>query len=547
MQIMNAITFKKTITFLFFISLFSTSIAQNTVTLTSPSQSFDFTNDSIELDITIKSDGKIKFFNLMVFNDSEKYKDVLDGKSNELGFNEIIAVTKKGESKATIKIPINKKSLKENNGYLSLRLEKKDENQDFEIINNAHTLVFSKKVLPTLAFKAEKETVKIDLSKSTKIEIPFKIISSDLVPKEDDNVLIEIELKGVENLKILDEKKKKKQYKIIGGEYSDKFILDIGDDKKKLSDSLINSNNIRLEITTDDDKKTVAINPKAKQKRIYFREDVNPILKNRYNFYLGTNFDLEDRFEATSFYSEIDAWLPKLINNNWGIRAGIYKNNNSRSLEESSRTESLFETVSTTKDSITFQSKRVQTVPSVKAENFGLYFEALFKLVENKNFTTHLAGHFEVIRRNEKFTFNSTDVLSFAQQTISIDSLSNNRSLQRLLERPRTSTREYYDSYYGLGLPMNYYSTKSKFSIFLNPVIGVGHLGLDLRNREGELVNPTQAFGIFQFSLIQEDVGIKLSGEVRKFFGSIQAPIISVNLSKTISLSGALKSEKKEE
>jgi hypothetical protein len=147
-----------------------------------------------------------------------------------------------------------------------------------------------------------------------------------------------------------------------------------------------------------------------------------------------------------------------------------------------------------------------------------------------------LAPRAEVIQRIETTSYDVEDFISFGTETIPRDSL-NDRTIRSLLALNRERTVKYYNSYFGLGLP-TFYNNKG-VEIFLNPVIGMGDSAPFRRSDKS-----TKPFGLFQFHIIEKKHGIKLNGEIRKFFNAGQDPFIVINLSKRINLESLLDSNK---
>tara|TARA_R110002049_G_scaffold57021_3_gene156807 strand:- start:10307 stop:11926 length:1620 start_codon:yes stop_codon:yes gene_type:complete len=512
--------------------------AQKTVVSFSvPDQEFEYSKETTEIKIKLSIENlgdqydSDKDINLQVFSSLEK-PGIFNEPTQSSGKDIIIIPASIDDSYSfTIPLIIDKAI---DNQSVRLTLKKKGLNTAFIIGRETHSIVFRKKKEKPkgkVSIISTSESIDFDLSKDEAIELPFKIVSTGYVPIEKDSVTLSIKIKDIETYN-----EKIKDFKVVGIEMAEKIILREKDDKKlfrEFTGKLKEAEKITIEIKKLNEKSENEIKLDDKKKSISYSLNKKNSDSNQYSFYLGTNFDLQEQFEATSFYSEIDAWLPNLINDKWGVRAGLYKNNNSRSLDESSRIESTRQIISQTTDSITFQTTRVQSIPNVKIENFGLYLEVLFKLIDEKNFTGHLAGHFEAIERNEDWTYENDDLIAFQSSTISLDSLERDRRLLSELSRSRNFSRRYFDSYYGVGFPMNYRNTKNNFTIFLNPVFGFGDPGLFFTPVDDRKL---KGYGIFQFSLIEESFGVKLSGEIRKYFDEFHQSIVSVNISKRINL-----------
>ncbi|MEP2934886.1 MAG: hypothetical protein ABJM06_04160 [Gilvibacter sp.] len=275
----------------------------------------------------------------------------------------------------------------------------------------------------------------------------------------------------------------------------------------------------------------------------------NPIKqKAEYNFYAGANFDLKEQLKASSFYSEIDVFIPGIIFKNkktgayvGGLRAGIYKNTSvSTEKENTFSTEVLTITENDTSlDSVTIASKTVQITPKTTFDNLGLYASLLIRLhnsTDNK-FQLYIAPYAEVIQRSEKTEFDSKDLVELSTSRISRDTLNSSR-IQTLLNKTNEANRKFYTSYYGLAFTAKF---KNKhFEMLLNPTFGVGDIGFNFRGK-----NKLQLFGAMQFYLKERKYGIKLGGDIRKYFNINQSPFLVVTLSKSISLDSLISSGEK--
>ncbi len=524
------------ITLCLFLPLIAFSQTNSIISFSEPYKKYDSSKGYIDIEIIAK--------NLMELENPIIIKITNDGNDTEFlkTFEQTI-----NKQITPIRIFFNPKKLPKNKEVIVLLIEKAFESQNFLIEQKSCTILFSKEESNKSKISLSKidkvDKIKIDFSKDDKIEIPFIIKSTGKLPSSIDAVSVKVNIKDLkEDLNI-------ENYTIVGSEVERKILISRDSDNTKFSsllEILEKEEKIELEIAEllKDSKSNIELE-KSNESISYIIEKKS-IDENRYSFFIGANFDLKDQFKATSYYSEIDAYLPDLINNNWGLRAGIYKNNNSTSLEESRRQEITTEITNITTDSITYSSKRVNTVPNVSIENLGLYFEVLYKLKEstNSNFKIFIAGHFEGIQRREKYTFNSSELFSLGESTISIDSLSNSPKLQALLARPKEFTQKYFDSYFGISFPMMYTNKNKDFEVFLNPLpIGIGGPGLQLVNE-----NKAKTFGLFQFYIavgLNNSIGIKLGGEMRKYYNYSQDPLVSINLSTKLNLSSIIGPEKK--
>ncbi|WP_430412310.1 hypothetical protein [Kordia sp.] len=76
--------------------------------------------------------------------------------------------------------------------------------------------------------------------------------------------------------------------------------------------------------------------------------------------------------------------------------------------------------------------------------------------------------------------------------------------------------------------------------VLLNPTFGLGHSGFPIRGNDG-----SKTFSSIQFSLMEKKFGIKLSGDIRRYWGFRQDPIITLNLSKSFDLTNIFESNQK--
>ncbi len=299
-------------------------------------------------------------------------------------------------------------------------------------------------------------------------------------------------------------------------------------------DSIVKNDILNFEITLKDNSKNIELYQDKYDVFVLNTNVENINKKSKYNFHIGTNFDLKNKFETNSFYSEIDVFLPNIAYSSFGIRAGIYKNNSVSTLSNNKiDTEIItFEENSISNDSITLLINRVSYTPTVSYENIGLYAGVIYN-IENfdkkkEKFELYASLNFEIIQRNESYSYKNDVLFPLGSSRISLDSLANNVSLQNKLTRNINSDRsvKYYSHSIGLGLPMLY--SNESIEVSLNPTFGFGSIGLSHR---------INSFASIQFYLMENKFGIKLSGDIRRYWGSAQNPIITINLSKSFNLS----------
>lgn len=400
----------------------------------------------------------------------------------------------------------------------------------------------------------EKKSEIITYKESDTLSIPFSLkLKGNYIPNDSDKIEVEI-ISNSDELNLFLDKKTNKL--IISNSTTEGKLLFINNKNTLINNfkSIIDSFRGQKGIFTLNikplsqnnfivNKSTIVVKPIITEKYIQLRLE-KETFNNAYNFYLGTNFDLEDNVKANSFYSEIDAYLPDLFFKNkkgdyfGGIRAGMYKNRSLSTAKERTADTRIIEIIenSPESDSVTIENKRIIRTPKTSYDNLGFYAELLLKIYKSKNhnFKVFLAPRAEVIQRIETTSYDVEDFISFGTETIPRDSL-NDRTIRSLLALNRERTVKYYNSYFGLGLP-TFYNNKG-IEIFLNPVIGIGDSAPFRRSDKS-----TKPFGIFQFHITEKKHGIKLNGEIRKFFNAGQDPFIVINLSKRINLESLLDS-----
>ncbi|SNY99930.1 hypothetical protein [Flagellimonas pacifica] len=538
----------KTFTCLFFILCCISLEGQTIVKFEKPNQVYDFAEDYLLMKLIVKNETKEKIlpFSLTIYTD-EKKDILLYPKTSSKGIDIMINGSKNEE---IVQIPINKKEASKIN-HLTLRLSLNNKNQNVNLTESTHTIVFKKPRETTFQFKKIHETTSIKRPTQGKLYLPYTVESSTIAPKKNDSVKLIMKINGINSKLLVSPKTDTIPIRDMTtkGKFLIKFLKNEDTSFGQSMDSLLENDKVELELIDVKHASTIKahVSKERKTKKISFKDSIltTSFGSNRYNFFIGTNFDLRDRFEANSFYSEIDVFLPDLSNKGAGkigIRAGIYKNNSVSTLAEYARNAEVLEIVEgqTTSDTIAFERNRVRSVPNVSIENLGLYFQAFFTLKEKKNknfnFRLMLGGHVEVIERTETTNLSNENLFSFGTEKIATSSLIQNDTLQAKLAASSTRTIKFYDSHYGITLPMFFQS--KEIEVFLNPILGIGNPG----NRERLNTTSVKTFGVAQFYLLERKYGVKLSGDVRKYFASGQTPIITISLSKTINLSSLFSS-----
>lgn len=548
---------------------FSIIYSQTKIGFSTPYQTINSDVENIQVIIknyNEKSSENQHFLKLRISHNDPEFNDLLIGVTNDKQLEFVIDTSNKEN---IIEIPISKNIGLENK-ELSLILEISEPSDNYEVIQSTQTLYFKEKSIARLGLRYDEFTVKLKESKNQIVEIPYEITSS-LSLGEDTHV--KIKLKGVENLspKIITE-----YDKTFNGNYvNDKIIVKLDimallsknglskediklenkkwekikkDEQQNLIKNLLSLKRLVVEIDSvhinAQSQQIVKIDDLHKKKIIYVDRllDKSSFSGNSYNFFGGTNFDLEDNLEANSFYSEIDIFLPDLSGKKaakYGIRAGLYKTNSVSRLDNLRENQVVLEILGeqSNAEELFFERKQIQRVPSVSIENLGLFFEAFHTVKETVTddfvFRFMIGPHVEVIQRTETTTFNNEDLFSLGVESILVSELATNQELLNSLITGNSKTLIVYDSYFALALPTIYQS--KGIEILFNPFLGGGNPGL--RNPDQDASTFT-TFGAFQFYLIERSVGIKLSGEVRKYFARGEDAVISVNISKSINLKG---------
>lgn len=448
-----------------------------------------------------------------------------------------------------VTIPVNPKLL-DSLKKITFKLSKAGINPGFTIGRDEHTAVpVKKQPAPSTVISVARvsEYIKCDYLKRDTIQVPVLVKAKGALPVTKDSLRVRFTIKDFPNVKIADN-----NFSIVGEETRINLKICKTKDTVGGFNDLIERGKIIVVIDTisHKSKKKITIDKNQKSFTSYLKEENKP--ENRYSFFVGTNFDLKDNFEATSYYAEISAFLPdlnlKVAGIPIGLRAGIYKNNSSSKLDSTSigsdsRMLPNSRIINQTNDSIMYQTYYARRSVFTDVENLGLYFQVLFQVHVSKNFKLYSSYHFEIIERKERVNFDYSEVFFLSQSTISNDSLANNTGLQQSLTAPNAYVRKYYNTHYGVGLPMFITNNAKTFEVFLNPVMGIGKPGLVYYDRNSNKINTgRKMFGIFQFALEEKTFGIRLSGEVRRYFDYPQDPFVVVNLSKRFDLSSLFKS-----
>ncbi|WP_452597098.1 hypothetical protein [Pontimicrobium sp. MEBiC01747] len=546
---------------IFFIS--HTLTAQNSLGFSNYKQELEIDSKTldIEIDVTINQPTALEYCYIRVFNDSDSYVDALYGISSTNGYLARISIN---ESESNIiSLPINLQKNNSSDYIIRLRIEIVDNIEALELDEKMQTVFIREPI--NLSFESNEGKIDIDMGSDKPIEIPFTIISSSFPVKKEDSIKCIASIIGLSEL--FNDFNTSVDFNFNGNNFENKILIEhkksdtlskneIRKKIIKLKQELIKKEELSIHFKLDSgfEKKIgsrhLKVNENLNTKRIFIKRKIpsSTFTGNRYNFYLGTNFDFGKEIETNSFYSEIDVFIPDLSDSKTkgklGMRAGIYKNSSVSSELNNIEEETIKEIVAddTNNEVLVYDTKRVITTPQTNISNLGLYFQGLRTMKETNRpdfkFRLLLGFHIEVIERTETTEFNNEDLFSLGTTSIPTAELLNDENLIQDLTRGRKTSRKFYDSYYGLTMPILFQN--NYIEVFMSPVLGFGNPGNKERLFNGGTSDTVKMFGVAQFYLMERKFGIKLSGEVRKYFASGQTPIISVNVSKSINLSGIL-------
>lgn len=530
------------------------SFAQVKIGFAEPNQLIDLSKNYIELKLKIENSNTLKV-------DSAYYNlELRYSKTYDLDFFSIPKTKKKdyvvhiakGDNNSKIQVSINVDNVKKLN-MITLSLHKKGVINNLELSRKEITLVVKpeKKLISKLGFSKDHIKVSTDVSKND-FSIPFNLLVSGRAIEPSDNVSINIDIPKLNSFKTINYTKSV-PFNSEGRPFKIKISkkVDYSGDFLETLDSIINITPLRVKATQitktsenklefDKSKNTFLVDIKTTSSSSFLNDK-------QYNFYLGANFDLKDQLKANSFYSELDIFIPNIKItkskhkiHTWGIRAGVYKNNNTTkdSISNLFKTVYTVENIDGVMDSLKVTSKMAGLKPTISSENLGLYFQILLKpewkekTHKNKNFKSYFSFHMEVIQRIEQYNYSVDELYTIDQFNISKTDLDNDRQLQGQLLSNYGGKITYFDSYFGIGYPM--FFDNKHMSIFLNPTLGIGFPGRNYFH------NNYEEFGFFQFGLIEKKYGIKISGGVRKYFNQRSDPRITINLSKSFNIKNML-------
>jgi len=527
---------KKFVIIVILLSYWVSSAQTTAIGFTQEKVNFDLSKKTLTVEVEIKNAAAYKSKDSISFEIVTKTPKVIDSQGPILR----VVNPKKSKSPIIIHIPIKSEEAKKEKVFF-LEITQKVPSKSYNISQNKLTVVSIEKPKEEFSIGIEKlddASLEVDIEDS--IIFRFNINSKGYRIKKEDNLILQMKFEGAsEGNKPIEQITQDITYQYIEFKKGEENYT-------KIKDALTKNNSLTLEVSAikndgnknitgkiEDDKKTIKYNLK-KRKR----------LKNKYDIFLGSNFDIVKEFSSSKFYAEFDVFLPNLINDKFGVRGGIYKNNTSTKLEQDQQQETILSRIDSPTDSISFERKRISSTPNVSVENLGLFVEGMIPIHRDENLSWFIGVHLEIIQRLETYSFDNVDLITLETNTISLDSLANDRRLQEQLSRPSSFTRRYVDSYFGISVPMFYSNSNANgkgLEVMVNPSIGVGDPGLIRRRREN---NPIKMYGMTQFHLIfgsDSGVKFKIGGEVRKYFNFFQDPIITINFSAAVNLEEVFK------
>ncbi len=523
------------------------SFAQTTVQFAEPHQFFDPSEKVLHIKIQINNIKAYASGNpilLEVFSDLED--DVPLGITKTQHIDKVIWPEDYANG-AELQLPV-KASALEGIEKFTLFLRKKGENERFIISQHSHIVVLNRNIVHQshigIAVPRGNGQTGGTATRET-ITIPFRLITRGDMPVETDEVVVQVGVKGLKEHDSL------AAFRLTGAISNHVFRVEKqqGPETYQHLIALLNAGQQpELEISgiTHQSQHQIAIAPLAQSARF-------PLKKTgwtdaSYSFYLGTNFEFATTFEAKDIYYQVDISLFNLLKSRWGLRAGMYKNNTSRYLEDFMLRPNRYELVGETAEGSIYNLIQTGMAPVVTTESLGFYFELPYKLIDSERFTLFLAPHLELIERRETYSYEVAyeSVLKTDITNYNIDFLST-RPL------PKEKLSKYWESYLGLAFPMRYRDPGERFEVTLNPVFGAGYpgpypifttllyLGPDYDYIQIFETNSNPLFfGAFGFNIVinpKEAFGIKLGADVRKYFGEARKPVVSINLSTKLEFS----------
>ena len=272
----------------------------------------------------------------------------------------------------------------------------------------------------------------------------------------------------------------------------------------------------------------------------------------RAEIFIGTNFDFYGKNTTTDWYGGVSVFLPGITDlkfhkeksketPKWGINAGLYHSksfsnfgnqvSSDQEIINRTVTRRFIDTINNVPvPSINYRQDTIKISTTTELNNWGVYGGIMYQFsrfeASDENFVTNifLGGHAEVIRRSAISTF-TFDTLGTGFRTTTAQNLGFRNTL------PTTEIRTYYDSYFGLNMPIQFL-WKDILDFKLTPCVGFGSASF-----RSSASTPTPAFYLINFDLLARLGGLKLNlgGEIRGYFPN-NSPIITAYLGTSFSI-----------
>ena len=289
---------------------------------------------------------------------------------------DLVFFPKTADSVKDIGIYIDPLKAKDKSSFM-LQIEKRDEDAPFSISQKDHFIYYKAKQKKEVTVGIEKlDDTSLTIDVGDDINFRFHFLSNGCKFEKSDSLKLTLVFQnGLEVKHSIQETFGDKTHLIISfkkGEKNYEAVKDSLLKNKSLTvrlSSIEHNSNKDISETVDKKNNTVTYNLKRQNK-----------LSNRYDIFFGSNFDLKEKFSTREFFTEINVFLPKMVKNKYGLRGGIYKNNTSTKLEEDRKQTIMFTQLEITDSTITYETRRVNSIPTVSIENLGLFVEGLYAL-----------------------------------------------------------------------------------------------------------------------------------------------------------------------
>jgi len=404
-----------------------------------------------------------------------------------------------------------------------------------------------------LNFSKEESTLK----EAPVEKIFYKTISVTGIPKNQDSLLVKINAVDLDATI-------KKDYDFLPGNSmgtriikKDSNIITIGIIVKPDNFNKENNEQFVLTYSYDSLGESKTLNDTVTIQDLNFNNTQPDTSKFTVRIVTGSNFDFFDAPTFKNFAGDLNIFLPDLFKpigntkKRIGLNCGVF---NYRYYEADSSgshiiTENYLTDPTTTKiiPDTTHYVKDVYSLNSKTTyNNWGVYFDPMIRLnSDTKIYDLYLELHAEVIWRTEILTYNQLgirkDTFTIASGDITRGSVFQSyKGIQA-----KYTQYSYFDSYFGLGLPMKI-DIKKAFEFFATPSFGFSsfqYTGIDtsfvrsnIRYRTLSTQTASQAYFLTKFQLVTTvaPVDIALGGEYRKIFG--QKAFFGMYLGASISL-----------